>query len=595
MISVPERIKELYHQDHAYKNIRIHFPNGERADICNDLIVKDSVSFTESLCSQNQLKFGLCEASIFECEVVGVGNIKGATIEVSVEIECKYNTSGAEWKSDLQKYVYSISYGTFVVDSCKRQADMNHRKIIAYGGIANIENDYPKYALELFNTYFDTGGRNFTYNPYAFLFALSSLQFKLYSNDIFDSTTTSGTISPAGVGRISNIRNDGAGGGYFRLEMDGYAQQIEIAEGQLIQINREINYDNLQYVLGVIYDLVREFGTETTSGELITKKDIYDAMSVMFFPISTTSGGTTYLSAIGGYKPKFPYVCYPFINSIFYEKVSVIRSVTRADIIWIHDGMETLKKRITIDQSNVIADNEFTKLTVKEEYESLLSERLSFEVVNDNSRYHILKSDDYNAQETINSIVELRGEFANAKRPGNCFSLINIKRQFGLNPETDLYPGTDVYPEGVTGGLLYPHEYESCWYDDEYTQLYGKVVCKYKPPGATNTYYQYELYLNGFDEDSDATSYLIYDLSENIFIKGRNWAESDIQSICEIIADNLEGVSYMPVEFKGLGLPYVEAGDTFEILTRSNDSITTIVLNRTLTGEMTLKDTYKSV
>ena len=86
MISVPYKIKELYHQDHAYKNIRIHFPNGERSDICNDLIVKDSVSFTESLCSQNTLKFGLCESPIFECEVVGVGNIKGATIEVSVTI-----------------------------------------------------------------------------------------------------------------------------------------------------------------------------------------------------------------------------------------------------------------------------------------------------------------------------------------------------------------------------------------------------------------------------------------------------------------------------------------------------------------------------
>ena len=50
----------------------------------------------------------------------------------------------------------------------------------------------------------------------------------------------------------------------------------------------------------------------------------------------------------------------------------------------------------------------------------------------------------------------------------------------------------------------------------------------------------------------------------------------------------------MPVDFKGRGLPYVEAGDTFEILTRSGDSITTIVLNKTTTGEQTLTDNYKS-
>ena len=51
----------------------------------------------------------------------------------------------------------------------------------------------------------------------------------------------------------------------------------------------------------------------------------------------------------------------------------------------------------------------------------------------------------------------------------------------------------------------------------------------------------------------------------------------------------------MPVEFTGRGLPYVEAGDTFEILTKSNDSITTIVLNRTIKGEQCLIDSYKSV
>jgi hypothetical protein len=50
----------------------------------------------------------------------------------------------------------------------------------------------------------------------------------------------------------------------------------------------------------------------------------------------------------------------------------------------------------------------------------------------------------------------------------------------------------------------------------------------------------------------------------------------------------------MPVDFVGRGLPYVEAGDTFEVLTKLNDSITTIVLNRTLTGDQTLKDQYKS-
>ena len=131
MLTIPSEIKDLLHQDTCEKNIRIHFPNGERTDVCNDMIVQDSVSFTESLCSQNELKFGLCEASIFECETVGVGNIKGATIEVYCEVVCPASVTGAEWKIDLQKYVYPIPYGSFTVDSAVRQADMAHRRIVA--------------------------------------------------------------------------------------------------------------------------------------------------------------------------------------------------------------------------------------------------------------------------------------------------------------------------------------------------------------------------------------------------------------------------------------------------------------------------------
>ena len=102
MLTVPDSIKDLLHLDSCKKNIRIHFPNGEREDICNDLIVKDSVSFTESICSQNSLKFGICESPVFECEVVGVSNIIGAAIEVSCEVYCDSSVSGAEWKIDLE-------------------------------------------------------------------------------------------------------------------------------------------------------------------------------------------------------------------------------------------------------------------------------------------------------------------------------------------------------------------------------------------------------------------------------------------------------------------------------------------------------------
>ena len=166
MLNVPQEVKDIFHFDTWKKNIRIHFPNGERTDICNNLIVLNSVSFKESLCSQETLKFGLCEAPVFECEVVGVGNIKGATIEVFCEVYCDPSVSGAVFREDLQSFVYPVPYGTFIVDSCKRQGDIIHRKIIAYGGQATYS--WGPSAIEAFKYKNNTSSGK--YSPSIFFF-----------------------------------------------------------------------------------------------------------------------------------------------------------------------------------------------------------------------------------------------------------------------------------------------------------------------------------------------------------------------------------------------------------------------------------------
>ena len=48
MLNIPEEVKTLYRHPGADKNLRIHFPNGEREDITNDDLAEESFSFTES-------------------------------------------------------------------------------------------------------------------------------------------------------------------------------------------------------------------------------------------------------------------------------------------------------------------------------------------------------------------------------------------------------------------------------------------------------------------------------------------------------------------------------------------------------------------
>lgn len=114
MVIIPKSIQDSMLADAVKYNIRLHFPNAERTDICNNQIVEGSAKFTESLCSQDSLKFGLCESPTFECETVGVGNIANREIDIIYEILCDANITGAEFKTDIQKFVFPIPMGRFL-------------------------------------------------------------------------------------------------------------------------------------------------------------------------------------------------------------------------------------------------------------------------------------------------------------------------------------------------------------------------------------------------------------------------------------------------------------------------------------------------
>ena len=159
MLNVPESVKALFKQDGIRKNFRVHFPGGELPDITNDNVVRESVRFTESLCSQDVLKFGLTEASVLEFETVGVANMYGMTIEAGIEINLS-SLSAAElaeieagsWDgvyvsesdTDLGFPFFRVPYGVFRVESCPRDHQaMTHRKVTAYSFGGQMRNsDY---------------------------------------------------------------------------------------------------------------------------------------------------------------------------------------------------------------------------------------------------------------------------------------------------------------------------------------------------------------------------------------------------------------------------------------------------------------------
>lgn len=592
MLSVPYAIKNLLHQDHCYKNIRIHFPNGERSDICNDLIVKNSVSFTESLCSQNTLKFGLCESPVFECEVVGVGNIKGATIEVFCEIECSATVSGAEYKLDLQKYVYPMPYGTFIVDESKRQADILHRKIKAFGLNIEVLSTYPYERI-----------RQKSSQPKEEWYTHDIT--KVFLSDIgsaYNSPTMEETELPLYSGpdvplvQYPQFWLQSPNRSYELQLYVRYDKPVIDDVNKLCQIDSFEMYpleDVLNLYRGAISEKLLTFGIyadEAQEGENYVLSSIKDYYSKEVKKLLYSMRDT----------PSLRYDYREYTDAVLvYPKIGActctICTPKEIDIYLGHN--EGGAYRFDYIWADRIADTTFVSITdpalptITFSESSVYSER--------DNLYYINSFFSDNPFKKVSALLEINGLFMRLSR-NKTVEYIKLARQFGLVPLDDLYPGSSVYPSGVTGGKLLPKDYNTCWYNDDYIKPFGAVVCYYKTLITEEGQQKavdavHTLYLDGYTPSTDPNTYQIYELKNNEIIDASVWTDSQIHDICILIARNIDKVAYIPVEFTGRGLPYVEAGDTFEILTKSNDSITTIVLNRTIKGEQTLTDSYKSV
>ena len=183
MLTIPAAVQALFKTDGVRKNFRAHFPSGEQADITNTDVVRESLHFTESVCSQNTFKFGLAEASLIEFETVGRANMMGMVIECGIEIDTS-SLSAAQISaiqsdpgdgtlvlvsdSDTGYGYYRVPLGVFTVTGCPRDHQaMTHRKVTAYGELS----PYNPFETTKLNTYVPEKD----YKPNAYLLALEML------------------------------------------------------------------------------------------------------------------------------------------------------------------------------------------------------------------------------------------------------------------------------------------------------------------------------------------------------------------------------------------------------------------------------------
>lgn len=116
--------KELYNQDSVDKQLNITFEGGT---ITNTDLYNENFELTESLCSESELRFGSCEASVLKFKIANtVGSLKNKVLTVSEVLNGQTDTP--------------FQIGKYKVDSHVPSGDRNYRDIVAYDFMYDIIN-----------------------------------------------------------------------------------------------------------------------------------------------------------------------------------------------------------------------------------------------------------------------------------------------------------------------------------------------------------------------------------------------------------------------------------------------------------------------
>jgi hypothetical protein len=132
MINISDDLKQIYKNDFfpyadavTPKELVIYFPDLDLT-IRTVQIVDDSFSLEESLCSDEDITLGSCESSKIKFTVADVAeDLTGYSFTISQVID-GYDP---------------VPLGTYKVDSCKKQADLRFKDIVAYDAIKDTDVD----------------------------------------------------------------------------------------------------------------------------------------------------------------------------------------------------------------------------------------------------------------------------------------------------------------------------------------------------------------------------------------------------------------------------------------------------------------------
>lgn len=630
MLDIPEDHKKLFRDMYVPRDIRIHFPNEEMRDLTKEDIYGDGSSFrfTESLCSQKNLKFGLAEKSVVQFDTIDVENIKDSKIEVSCEAV----------DPDTGETV-SIPYGQFEIDSCQKQSDMRRRKVIAYSG-AQLEVSpltLAKLALPSLNQYsyrvdiddlvgagertrerfegqqteqefsgstqgvdFDIMSLEATYkgsDGYIYA-AYCDMEYKYKTVQMKASQEIDTALAATLWYDIRSEITDAAKAAAWDLAVRDIASYLDMLKHIVVYQDSSRRRELEAYIKACDtylnhYTARMEVLQKWNKKKLRTIKDVPIVMddigdgirrsryvSGAHLDVLNARTGTNTGSGVLLYDEEaestLTFIC-PYSIDVRVERtedqeIVFARSVVsgRKDVLV---GYSRMQKRYTMElQASPIYSVPEVPLPWAQ-----------FERTEGGDGYYYCTGAEKNLQNAISAVAEIQAKFVHKDRYG-VIRFVGISDHFALYPEETLYPSEDLYPN-ENNELVTTYDHSTLWCEDYEVQPFGTVVVNYKNMSGNAEVLTYR-----FNHANKNT----YQMKDNFIFKTGGWHPDKIRQVLDAwFIPGLLGIRYTPISLEMKGLPYVEAGDVLTVLTRTG-GMEAFVFRRTLKGINFMTDTIEA-
>ena len=528
------------------ENVSIYAEGTDFVSLSNSNIFEQNFSFTESICSADKLKLGGCEQAEIDFSAFDIPNITNTRIDAKLNINNKGNF---EWKN-------------FTVAKCDKKVRGNYtiRDCVAYDDLYKLdENAYSWYTSYAWGMNVDWHSE--TPLPYVFDFErkIFSTFYNLMKNFGIESACehseewvtsktylqTSNaisfdykTVSASSYGRVYYVDFD------VTPSADYQAYKVRLNGMNTVPTDYE-DYDPLYR--GVLRACVCvEFETD---GHEIEWGGLYDLDEPFVIPSNCTS-----------FTVHVPMV---FVNSNGQTGDYIATQAVLYGVNFTHYDPNDI---INASESLPYYTTTYPKPTVNDICKLWTS---------------------LTAREVARSLMEMCGCFFRLGRDGNPQFI--YAQEHGLYPSNDLYPADDLFPK-KSGEMTMPTTYYITAEFAEYqVEKFGGVQVVAESRNNTGVAVKYEYW---WDNDSDNA----YIIDDNVFLCAEellNSVGTSYPKILKNLETALDNLQYTPFTADTIGTPFLESGDRFTLLTRT-DGFESFIFERKLKGIQALRDYYEA-